>query len=64
MHSIHRDLETRFKRVLNELAGLKNTNEQLNQKLSGQIEEIMNLKTIKAEHESKISYNEEKMNGI
>lgn len=27
MHSVHRDLETRYKRALNELAVLQNTNE-------------------------------------
>jgi len=27
MHSVHRDLETRYKRALNEMANLQNTNE-------------------------------------
>jgi hypothetical protein len=27
MHSVHRDLETKYKRVLNQLASLQNTNE-------------------------------------
>ena len=32
MHSVHRDLETKYKRALNELASLQNTNEQLSTK--------------------------------
>lgn len=64
MHSVHRDLETKYKRALNELAALQNTNEQLTTKVNSQIDEITELRTIKAENESKILYNEEKLNSI
>ncbi len=61
MHSVHRDLETRYKRALNELATLQNTNEQVINKNNAYLDEITILKTIKAENESKIAYNDEKL---
>jgi chromosome segregation ATPase len=64
MHSVHRDLETKHKRALNELASLQNTNEQLATKVSNNVDEITELKTIRAENESKINYNEEKLNAL
>ena len=64
MHSVHRDLETKYKRALNELASLQNTNEQLVTKNNAQLEEITILKTVKAENESKIAYNDEKLSAL
>ena len=64
MHSVHRDLETKYKRALNELASLQNTNEQLSTKNNAQLEEITILKTIKAENDSKIAYNDEKLSAL
>ncbi len=64
MHSVHRDLETKYKRALNELASLQNTNEQLSTKSNAQLEEITILKTIKAENDSKIAYNDEKLSAL
>ena len=40
MHSVHRDLETRYKRALNEMASLQNANEQLSNKNNAALEEI------------------------
>lgn len=64
MHSVHRDLETKYKRALSELAGLQTINEQLYNKNGAQADEITLLKTAKAEMESKISYNDEKIAGL
>ena len=64
MHSVHRDLETKYKRALSELAGLQTINDQLYSKNGTQAEEITGLKTVKAEMESKISYNDEKIAGL
>ena len=64
MHSVHRDLESKYKRALNELAIVQNTNEQLSTKTSHQTEEITMLKAAKAENESRISYNEEKLSAL
>ena len=64
MHSVHRDLETKYKRALSELAGLQTINDQLYSKNGTQAEEITALKTAKAEMESKISYNDEKIAGL
>lgn len=64
MHSVHRDLETKYKRALSELAGLQTINEQLYNKNTAQSEEITSLKTKTAENESLISYNDEKIAGM
>jgi chromosome segregation ATPase len=40
MHSVHRDLETKYKRALSELAGLQTINEQLYNKNGAQADEI------------------------
>ena len=56
MHSVHRDLETKYKRCLNEIATLQMSKEQLSSKVNGYLEEITSLKTLKAENESKINY--------
>lgn len=64
MHSVHRDLETKYKRALSDLAGLQTINEQLYNKNGAQAEEITQLKTAKAEMESKIAYNDEKIAGL
>jgi hypothetical protein len=45
MHSVHRDLETKYKRALSELAGLQTINDQLYSKNNAQAEEITSLKT-------------------
>ena len=55
MHSAHRDLESKYKRVLTELA---NTNKHLsmaNTKLTERNTEITQLKTTKAEYEATIT---------
>ena len=64
MHSVHRELETKYKRLFSEYSGLVSVNDQLNSKQVAHIDEITKLKTIQAENESKIAYNEEKMNAI
>lgn len=64
MHSVHRELETKYKRLFGEYSGLVGVNDQLNAKQAMQLDEITKLKTIQAENESKIAYNEEKMNAI
>ena len=64
MHSVHRDLETKYKRLVETVAGLQNENESFHNKIGAQAEEITQLKTVKAEMESKISYNDEKIAGL
>lgn len=59
MHSAHRDLESKYKRVLTELA---NANKQLsmaNTKLTERNTEITSLKTTKAEYEAIMGANTE-----
>lgn len=61
MHSAHRDLETRYKRVLADLNnGMKNV-KMLNERLLARTDEITKLKTIQAENESEISQKREEL---
>ena len=52
MHSAHRDLESKFKRVMNDLSNSNKTQKMLNEKLQLKTDEVTELKTIRAEHET------------
>ena len=45
MHSAHRDLETRYKRVLNDLNNSNKQIKMLNERLQQRTDEITSLKT-------------------
>lgn len=49
MHSAHRDLESKYKRVLNDLSNTQKVNKSLEEKLRSRNEEVLVLKTAKAE---------------
>ena len=55
MHSIHRDLEAKYRRALNEIASLQNLNVQLLDKNNELLDTMTKLKKVKIEQESKIS---------
>jgi Skp family chaperone for outer membrane proteins len=61
MHSAHRDLESKYKRVFTDLQNEKKQVEMLRTKLTESKQEITLLKTTKAEHESLIAQNEEEI---
>ncbi len=52
MHSAHRDLESKYKRVLADLANSNKQNVILSTKLTERTNEVSVLKTFKAENES------------
>jgi hypothetical protein len=52
MHSAHRDLESKYKRVLADLANTNKQNGILSTKLTERTNEVSVLKTFKAENES------------
>lgn len=52
MHSAHRDLESKYKRVLADLANTNKQNTALSAKLIDRTNEVSVLKTVKAENES------------
>jgi len=54
MHSAHRDLESKYKRVLNDLSNAQKNVKILNDQMATKNTEITNLKTIKAENESRL----------
>ena len=55
MHSAHRDLETRYKRVLQDLNNAQKNIKMLNERLQHRTDEITELKTQQAENETEIS---------
>lgn len=54
MHSAHRDLESKYKRVLNDYALSQKTLQLMTTQLSERSNEVTALKTLKAENESKV----------
>jgi Skp family chaperone for outer membrane proteins len=52
MHSAHRELESKYKRVLNDLHTEKKNSKLLEDKLTARQDEIASLKTQQAENES------------
>ena len=52
MHSAHRDLESKYKRVLNDLGNSQKQVKMLGDKLNVRNTEVTELRTIKAENES------------
>ena len=60
MHSAHRDLESKYKRVLSDLTNAQKQIKMLNDKLQQKTDDVTNLKTIQAENETNIAqYKEE-----
>ena len=55
MHSAHRDLETRYKRVLTDLVNAQKTMKMQNDKLMEKNDEVIKLKTAEAENLTTIS---------
>lgn len=64
MHSAHRDLESKYKRVLNDLSNSQKNVKILNENLTEKTTEITKLKTIKAENESKLLTNDEEISQL
>jgi len=54
MHSAHRDLESKYKRVLNDYALSQKNLQLMTTQLSERSNEVTTLKTLKAENESKV----------
>ena len=64
MHSAHRDLESKYKRVLTDLANANKENAMLTSKLTERNAEVTQLKTIKAENESTMAQDKEEIASI
>ena len=61
MHSAHRDLESKYKRTLTELANANKQVVMLTTKLTERNDQVTSLEVIKAEHESKIALDTEEI---
>lgn len=61
MHSAHRDLESKYKRVLTDLANSNKQTATLSAKLTERNQEVTELKTVKAENESTMAQDKEEI---
>lgn len=61
MHSAHRDLESKYKRVLVDLNNAQKQVKHLTEKLNLRNTECTELKTIKTDNESKLAQNSEEI---
>ena len=61
MHSAHRDLESRYKRVLLDLNNAQKQIKMLNEKLQQRVDEVTTLKSVQAEHETEIAQKREEL---
>ena len=64
MHSAHRDLESKYKRVLSDLANSNKQNTALSAKLIERTNEVSILKTFKAENESTMAQDKEEIDSL
>lgn len=64
MHSAHRDLESKYKRVLSDLANTNKQNTVLTAKLIERTNEVSILKTCKAENESTMAQDKEEIDSL
>ena len=61
MHSAHRDLETKYKRILQDYNNAQKQMKMQNEKLTERGDEVIKLKVIEAEHTSEISSKREEL---
>ena len=61
MHSAHRDLETRYKRVLTDLVNAQKTMKMQSEKILEKNDEVIKLKTAEAENLTEISQKSEQL---
>lgn len=64
MHSVHRDLETRYRRALDDIQSLQNTNGMINKRLKTMGEELNETKMAKTEIDTKIAFDLEKIKSL
>jgi len=61
IHAIHRDLQAKYKRALEDIYHLENTNHSNSVTLQAQKAELIELRSEKVENESKIAYQAERV---
>jgi len=64
MHSAHRDLESKYKRILNDLSNSQKSNKMLTEKLNAKSDECTELKAVKTENESQINQDGEEIGSL
>ena len=64
MHSAHRDLESKYKRIMNDLSNANKNAKMLTEKLQQKTDEVTELKTIRAEHETQIAQDKEEIDSL
>ena len=64
LHSLHRDLQAKYERALEDIYRLDASSKAMNEKFESMESEVINLRALKIEHESKINYQEERIKSL
>ena len=64
MHSLHRDLQAKYERAIEDIYRLEFKQKVLTEKNDDVEKEVINLRSMKIEHESKITYQEERIKSL
>lgn len=64
LHSLHRDLQAKYERALEDIYRLNAGSKALNEKFDHMEGEVINLRALKIENESKINYQEERIKSL
>ena len=64
LHSLHRDLQSKYDRALEDIYRLEFASKTVKEKFDLIESEVINLRSLKIEHESKINYQEERIKSL
>lgn len=64
LHSLHRDLQAKYERSLEDIYRLEFGSKTIKEKYDLVEAEVINLRSLKIEHESKINYQEERIKSL
>ena len=64
LHSLHRDLQAKYERALDDIYRLEFSQKSTKEKSDLIESEVINLRSLKIEHESKINYQDERIKSL
>ena len=64
LHSLHRDLQAKYERALEDIYRLEGSSKVLTEKFDMMETEVINLRALKIENESKINYQDERIKSL
>ena len=64
LHSLHRDLQAKYERSLEDIYRLDASSRAMTEKFDTMESEVINLRALRIENESKINYQEERIKSL